>query len=133
MQLQFMRRTQTMYLMNDRGEVIKEWPCRDAFFGGYNSEGQKRESLPNGTYRHVWAEITDGCYGPAYGNFYITTGDSRGRDIHGGGSALEDPYADYQGWYPTQGCLRMQNADGVELSQIIIDTGNDMLLEVLYK
>ena len=132
MQLQFMRRTQTMYLMNNQGQVINSWECRDDFYPGYNEYGEPRESLPNGTY-WVWAEITNGKYGPSYGNFYVTTGDPRGRDIHGGGNGygIDDPYADYQGWLPTYGCLRMQNADGVEMSQIIIDNGNNMLLEVV--
>ncbi len=90
-----------------------------------------RGSLPNGVYTGVTAEVTDGAYGPAYGNFYITTRDPRARDIHGGGSGLPDPYADYQGWIPTYGCLRMQNADGVVLSRMIIDSGNSVVLTVV--
>lgn len=133
MQMQFMRSKQRMYLMNDQGQVIKDWECRDDFFPGYNENGEPHASLPNGTYPHCWAEITNGKYGAAYGTFYITTGDSRARDIHGGGSGLPDPFAPYQGWLGTYGCLRMQNADGEELSQIIIDNGNDMLLEVVDK
>ena len=69
--------------------------------------------------------------GAAYGTFYIHTGDSRYRDIHGGGSGLADPFAPYQGWVPTYGCLRMQNADGEEVSRWILDNGNSMLLEVV--
>ncbi len=48
-----------------------------------------------------------------------------------GGSGLPDPYADYQGWIPTYGCLRMQNADGVVLSRMIIDSGNSVVLTVV--
>ena len=48
-----------------------------------------------------------------------------------GGSGLHDPFAPYQGWVPTYGCLRMQNADGEEVSRWIIDNGNNMLLEVV--
>ena len=77
----------------------------------------------------VWPQ--NGAYGPAYGNFYITTHDPRARDVHGGGSGLPDPYADYQGWIPTYGCLRMQNADGVELSKMIIEGGNNVVLTVI--
>lgn len=128
-----MRRTQTMYLMNDSGEVIKQWPCHDDFVPGYNEYGEPRESLPNGTYPHCWAEITYGAYGPSYGNFYITTGDERGRDIHGGGAGCSNPYANFHEWIPTYGCLRMQNYDGCQLSAIIISDGNDMLLEVVDK
>lgn len=36
-----------------------------------------------------------------------------------------------QDWVPTYGCLRIQNADGVELSQIIIDSGNNVTLPVV--
>ena len=107
--------------------VVADYPCRDAY---YNDNGL-RESIPNGTYLHVSAEITNGKYGAAYGNFYITTGDFRGRDIHGGGSDLRDPFADYQPLVPTYGCLRMYNKDGVELSQMIIDSGNDVILTVV--
>ena len=39
---------------------------------------------------------------------------------------LSDPFAPYQGWVPTYGCLRMQNADGEELSRMIINAGNGM-------
>lgn len=120
-----------MFAMNEKYEVIGEWDCHDNFIPGYNAEGDPRGSLPDGTYYHVSAEITNGAYGPAYGNFYISSGDPRGRDIHGGGSDLDDPYADYQGWEPTYGCLRMQNADGVELAEMIIEAGNDAILTVV--
>lgn len=108
----------------------KSWECRSDFFPGENAQGQARESLPNGKYicsaEEPPAEDSD-----EYGTFYISTGDYRGRDIHGGGSGLESPKADYQGWYGTLGCLRMQNADGQELSRLIIDSGNEVELEVV--
>ena len=119
-----------MYAMDENYETIGEWECRDDFFPGVNEYGEPRESLPNGTYEHVNAEITDE-YGPGYGTFYITTGDPRARDIHGGGSDLPDPFAPYQGWEGTYGCLRMQNADGEELSQMIIAAENDCVLPVV--
>ncbi|MGH3578857.1 MAG: L,D-transpeptidase family protein, partial [Mycobacterium sp.] len=34
-----------------------------------------------------------------------------GIGIHGGGTGLEDPYADEQGWVKTHGCFRVQNQD----------------------
>lgn len=34
-----------------------------------------------------------------------------GLGIHGGGSSLEDPYAEYQKLVPTLGCLRVHNYD----------------------
>lgn len=126
-EIQFQRSKQRMFAMDEDYNVVADYPCSDAFI----SDGGRHESLPNGTYYNVSAEITNGCYGDAYGNFYITTGDYRGRDIHGGGTGLDDPYEDYQKLIPTYGCLRMHNKDGVELSQMIIDSGNHVVLTVV--
>jgi hypothetical protein len=52
---------------------------------------------------------------------YIDTGDLRGRDIHGGGSRLRDPFAPQQGWVPTKGCIRGQNKDVKKLGEAIDD------------
>lgn len=133
MQLQYQRSKDRIYAMNDAGGVVMDFECRHDFFEGFNSEGLERETLPNGLYPHAWAEITNGKYGRSYGTFYITTGDPRGRDIHGGGDGygIRDPYAPRQGWLPTYGCLRMQNEDGEALSRWMIENGNDMLLEVV--
>ena len=134
-EIQYQRSKQRIYAMdtdhNGNYREVANYECRDAFYAGYNDDGEPRASLPNGVYEHVWAEITEGCYGASYGNFYITTGDSRNRDIHGGGIGLPCPFDPYQGWQPTLGCLRMQNADGVELSAMIIAAGNDIVLTVV--
>lgn len=63
----------------------------------------------------------------AYGDLgsYIDTGDPRGRDIHGGGSRLKDPFLPKQGWAPTMGCTRGQNEDVRDLGKAI----NDFKLE----
>lgn len=65
--------------------------------------------------------IPQGTYSRAYGpnGSYIDTGDPRGRDIHGGGSRLPDPFAPNQGWTPTLGCTRGQNADVRGLGEAI--------------
>ncbi len=57
----------------------------------------------------------------AYGikGAYIDTNDPRGRDIHGGGSGLAEPFIDYQGWVPTKGCTRGQNKDILQLGDKI--------------
>nr|DAE03276.1 MAG TPA: putative carnitine operon oxidoreductase caia, putative carnitine operon oxidoreductase [Siphoviridae sp. ctwzt2]DAP75847.1 MAG TPA: putative carnitine operon oxidoreductase [Caudoviricetes sp.] len=128
MQLQFIRSKQRLYTMNDYGQVIKPYECRSDFVPGYNDQDQPRESLPNGNY---WCKAELGYFGDPYGTFYITTGDCRARDIHGGGSGLPDPYAPHQGWVPTLGCLRMQNADGEEVALWMMANGNNMLLEVV--
>jgi hypothetical protein len=65
--------------------------------------------------------IASGTSSIAYGpnGSYIDTGDSRGRDIHGGGAGLKDPFASNQGWKPTVGCTRGQNDDVKKLGQAI--------------
>ncbi len=121
-QIIFSRAGQEISAFNDCGKCLGSWECRDAFVPGYNDEGLPRASLPDGVYDDVDAEVYyPGEQPQMYGTFYITTGDYRGRDIHGGGSGLSEPYAPYQGWVPTLGCLRMQNADGEELSNMIIE------------
>lgn len=57
------------------------------------------------------------AYGPE--GAYLDTGDSRGRDIHGGGTSLADPYAARQGWNKTMGCTRGQNEDVQALGQSV--------------
>ena len=104
----------------------KSLECRPDFF----AKGGAHEALPNGSYTCV-ADEPPAENNPAYGTFYISTGDYRGRDIHGGGSDLDDPFAPRQGWEPTYGCLRMQNEDGQELSYMIMDGGNSVPMEVV--
>ena len=127
--IRYRRSTQAIIFEHDDGTAT-HFECRADIFPGVNGEGQERESLPNGNYI-VSAEVPGGRdNGPAYGTFYIETHDGRERDIHGGGSDLEDPFAPRQGWEPTYGCLRMQNEDGEELSRLIIAAGNAVELEV---
>lgn len=124
----FSREKQEITFISDLGET-KTFECRSDFVQGYNESGQPRASLPLGTY-YVSAEEPPAEDCTEFGTFYITTGDPRGRDIHGGGTGLEEPKADRQGWIPTLGCLRMQNIDGQELSRLIIEDGNEVELEV---
>ena len=95
----------------------------------YSCNGQ-HEPLPNGTYI-LEAEEPPGENSPAFGTFYISTGDPRGRDIHGGGSSLPNPFAERQGWLGTYGCLRMQNVDGTALSYLLLDEGSPVEMEVI--
>jgi len=128
----YTRNDQTIVFKNDDG-IYRAFECRDDFVPGENEEGQPHESLPNGDYfveAEEYGRRAGNANGPAYGTFYIKTGDPRGRDIHGGGSGLTNPFAPRQGWVPTYGCLRMQNEEGKKLSQLIIDSGNAVLLEV---
>jgi hypothetical protein len=64
------------------------------------------------------------AYGPA--GAFIDVGDTaRGREIHGGGTGAPDPMADQQGWVPTTGCTRGQNADVISLGQTITNSQHD--------
>jgi RHS repeat-associated protein len=68
--------------------------------------------------------IASGTSSRAFGpdGSYIDTGPgpiASGRDIHGGGTGLKDPFAPRQGWKPTEGCTRGQNADVKTLGQAI--------------
>ena len=133
MKLVYNREIQAIVVMDENGSVNGLYECHDDFVTGENDEGQPRASLPDGKYivsADEPGQSTADANGPAYGTFYIKTGDPRGRDIHGGGSGLTDPFAPRQGWVPTHGCLRMQNVDGEELSRQIIDAGNEVELEV---
>ena len=129
MKIVYRRSEQTIIAEHDDGTATP-FECRHAHFSGYNSEGQPYESLPVGNYI-AHADEPPAEDSAEYGTFYISTGDYRGRDVHGGGSGLDDPKAPRQGWYPTLGCLRMQNEDGQELSRLIINAGNDVPMEVL--
>lgn len=130
-EIQFQRGKQRIYAMDNNYKVIDSWECRSDFVPGCNTSGLPRESLPIGTYPCIRAEISKGAYGPSYGTFYITTGDPRGRDIHGGGAGLAKPFAAKQGWVPTYGCLRMQNEDGEDLCRLINTSNNDVVLTVV--
>ena len=125
----YSRAEQRLYFYEDDGVSFFSIECRDAFFAGNNEQGQEHESLPNGDYVCA-AEAYPAEDDDAYGTVYIDTGDSRGRVIHGGGSALAEPKADEQGWYPTLGCLRVQNGPGKVLSDAIIAAGNAVPLHV---
>lgn len=70
--------------------------------------------------------------GYGHGKTYIDTNDPRGRDIHGGGSSLDKPFAPRQGWRPTYGCIRMQNEDVQDLSKKIQDYKDRTGKEVPY-
>lgn len=62
--------------------------------------------------------VDSGAIFRAYGRYAIELLEQQGQEsalgragimMHGGGSAAPDPLAPYQGWYPTHGCIRLQN------------------------
>ena len=122
-------RTEQMIFCDHGDGSCTPFECRNAHFSGYNDAGEPYETLPLGEYvAHAYEPPAEDSV--EFGTFYISTGDARGRDIHGGGSGLDDPKAARQGWYPTLGCLRMQNEDGEALSRLILENGNDVVMEV---
>lgn len=141
-EIYFSHDTDKVYWTDNTGKIIKSWQASDDIIGWKNREGETRESLPAGEY--IATAYTPGInYGRAYGTGYIDTGDSRGRDIHGGGSRLtskdevaqdfvnkEGAYAPRQELLPTYGCIRMHNEDVEELCNLIIDEGNNIPLHV---
>lgn len=123
-------RSDQMLIFEHGDGTATSFECHNAHFSGYNDAGEPYETLPLGEYiAHAFEPPAENSV--EFGTFYISTGDARGRDIHGGGSGLDEPKAPRQGWYPTLGCLRMQNEDGEALSMLIIAAGNDVPLEVL--
>lgn len=155
-EIQFQRAKRTMFAMDEMYRVVAQWACHDDYFEtSYDSDGNivHHDRLPLGIYtgpkdeygspRGLVAEIKGedyDDYGAGYGNAYITTGDYRSRDIHGGSSNVDEPYADYQfgeppddedNWTPTYGCLRMRNKDCVELARMIKDSSYNVILSVV--
>ena len=84
---------QTKFFEHDDGTATP-FKARHSHFSGRNSEGHAYESLPIGNYTAV-ADEPPAEDSDEYGTFYISTNDptGRGRDIHGGGSGLDDVLA----------------------------------------
>ena len=67
----------------------------------------------------------------AFGRFFTPLLDVHGNwaphgrseiGVHGGGSASPTPFAPQQGWYPTEGCIRLQNADNEQIFMPFVHT-----------
>ncbi len=83
---------------------------------------------------------------PAYGCWFTGIADDPNADfskhgragigIHGGGTAAPNPFALEQGWYATEGCLRLQNDVNeqvfVPFVQWVLDIGGLVKLQVTY-
>ncbi len=128
-----------MNLYSQTGSYIGEWSVRTS--GTYASHAVQYGSTPNGYYRVTAATAGDGFVNANVSNYNSGRSDinpaslgmgevalhplqtepgtqSRsGIAIHGGGMGrtISHPYADHQGWLKTHGCVRMQNADIVNL------------------
>lgn len=127
--LVYSRADQRLYFIEDDGQHFTSIECRNDFYPTSNCGTEQHETLPLGEYV-CNAEEPPAENSAAYGTFYVSTGDPRGRDIHGGGSDLPDPFAPRQGWEKTYGCLRAANEDGEAISRMILDAGNAVPLTV---
>jgi len=108
---------QRVFLLDMEYNVFADLPCSTEFYAGYNDAGEPRGNPVDGVYRDtVWVDIDypdENDLGMAFGYAYCNV-DSRGRALHGGGSILgeDDALAPFQSrLVPTEGCIRMYNAD----------------------
>ena len=114
--LEFDSATETCKIYQSGGVIVRTIPMHDwAVRTGFGRWGR----CPRGTYRLGHPVDTDH---PALGFHFtplIGVPGRQGIGIHGGGSGLADSFAPEQGWVPTHGCLRVQNADNDALVALI--------------
>lgn len=107
------------------GEAKPRWSvdarCEGSDGPGWN-EAVTGGDTPIGDYEIVGVDVlshSDPDWRP-YGWYYLWLQELNGQESkygragigwHGGGSACPDPWAPYQGWTVTHGCIRSQNAD----------------------
>lgn len=96
----------------------KLWSIPARTWGQHSNWRMPMGDTPPGLYK--CGVIYDTRGEAAYGRYCIDlidlenqeTGNGRaGISMHGGGTALKDPHAPYQGWATTHGCIRTQNHD----------------------
>ncbi len=116
-EVQVNKTEQKVYLMDENYHTFAELECSTDFYPGTNSNGDPRGNPEDGVYRDtVWSDIDypdEDDFGTAFGWAYLNV-DDRGRALHGGGSILgeEGAKAAFQPRLtPTEGCIRMYNAD----------------------
>lgn len=116
-EIQINKTEKRVYLLDMDYHVFAELPCSCDFYPGVNDKGQPRDNPADGVYTDTcWVDIDypdgdDLCM--AFGYSYLNI-DDRGRALHGGGSILgeEDALSPFQSrLVPTEGCIRMYNAD----------------------
>jgi hypothetical protein len=90
------------------GQHYRYWLYAGATPPGVYYLGELYNDLANGTMERAYGWLTFDMVdleGREDGN------DRAGICLHGGGSALPDPFAPYQKLLPTYGCIRMHNQD----------------------
>lgn len=104
----------------------KQWGCDARAEGQHSDWASRNGDTPPGTY--LCGTIYDTRGEAAYGAYCIDLVDLTGNEddngragisLHGGGSALPDPFAPHQGWANTHGCVRVQNTDLERIVQLI--------------
>lgn len=115
-------------LYNSAGKLLKSVPCRgEGQEGSFKWTGEPSwrgwaQDTPPGVWNLGVIETitTRTAADVPYGRMFVwlepVSGGCRevnrpGIGLHGGGSGLANPFADYQGWVITHGCVRFQNKD----------------------
>lgn len=122
------------------GHQVLRCPAR--CYGQHNNWRAPNGDTPPGLYRVGQLYNTTGE--AAYGEWCVDLEDLEGQEtnngragisLHGGGSGLANPFAPYQGWQATHGCIRTQNADLEKIVELIRDArkrGGTVYLTVVY-
>lgn len=106
------------YFSKSKQLLWHEWGASAAYPGwsckAISQPVNGHEPIENGTYQFGPPEYnepneTDALR--AMGPYFIPVNRANGKGVHGGGSAAEHPLAASQGWYDTEGCIRVQNED----------------------
>lgn len=116
--------TQKLVAYRKDGSVVYACPAR--CFGQHADWTRTNGDTPPGVYR--CGTIYDTRGEASYGRWCVDLEDLEGQEtgngragisLHGGGSGLANPFAPYQGWQATHGCIRVQNADLERLVSLI--------------
>lgn len=106
---------QSLKVFNCGGQC--EWKAEARCWGQHADWTAPNGDTPPGLYRVGVVYDTTGE--APYGRWCVDLEDLEGQEtshgragisLHGGGSGLPSPFAPYQGWQNTHGCVRVQNA-----------------------
>lgn len=132
--------TEKLVAYSRDGGVV--YSCSARCFGQHSDWTRPNGDTPPGLYRV--GQIYDTTGEAPYGEWCVDLEDLEGQEtgngragisLHGGGSGLANPFAPYQGWQATHGCIRVQNADLARIVDLIRDArtrGGTVYLTVVY-
>jgi len=118
--------SKNMVAYNRDGKSV--FQCEARCYGQHNNWRAPNGDTPPGLYEVGVVYDTSGE--SPYGEYCVDlidlegqeTGNGRaGISLHGGGSGLANPFAPYQGWQATHGCIRVQNADLTRIVRMLKD------------